>query len=151
MNPHLWVYIMDPRCCLYWQFPWYFVCLVFQARDGQKNCHQKCGMIPLYPVLLGKLAHGVMSVPWRWEAGVWNQGALGVLLFINVIRKNYTRSLNIHISPYPDVNVIKKKSSSQKSVDAAPTGTLDSCSGPQNEQRNTQNNVIGVEIRTVSM
>ena len=31
-----------------------------------------------------------------------------------------------------------------------PAGTIDSCCGTQNEQKNTQNNVIEVEIRTLS-
>ena len=35
-------------------------------------------------------------------------------------------------------------------MDADPVGTLDSCSGTQNEQKNIQNNGIGVEIRTLS-
>ena len=39
---------------------------------------------------------------------------------------------------------------SHKFVDADPTGTLDSCSGTQNANKNTQNTVIEVEIRTLS-
>ena len=53
----------------------------------------------------------------------------------------------------PDVGVIFEKyilSRSQKLVDADPTDTLDSCSGTQNEQKNTQNTVIEAEIRTLS-
>ena len=41
-------------------------------------------------------------------------------------------------------------SSSYKLADADPTDTLDSCSGTQNEQKNTQNNVIEDEIRALS-
>ena len=37
----------------------------------------------------------------------------------------------------------------QKLDDADSTGTLDSCSGTQNEQKNTQNYVIKAEIRTL--
>ena len=53
---------------------------------------------------------------------------------------------------YPDVGVFFEKSilsSSKKLADADPAGTLDSCSETQNEQKNTQNNVIEVEIRTL--
>ena len=39
---------------------------------------------------------------------------------------------------------------SHKLADADPTGTLDSCSGTKNKQKNTQNNVIEVEVRTLS-
>ena len=35
-DPHIWVYKMDPRCCLYWQFPWYCVWAIFLTRNGQK-------------------------------------------------------------------------------------------------------------------
>ena len=38
-------------------------------------------------------------------------------------------------------------SRSHKLADAEPAGTLDSRSGTQNEQKNTQNTVIEVEIR----
>ena len=34
--------------------------------------------------------------------------------------------------------------------DVDPAGTLDSCSETQNEQNNTQNNVIELETRTLS-
>ena len=40
---------------------------------------------------------------------------------------------------------------SHKLADADPTDTLDSCSGTQNEQKNTQNTVIEAETRTLSM
>ena len=39
----------------------------------------------------------------------------------------------------------------QKLADAYPAGTLDSCSGTQNEYKNTQNNVIEVKIRILYM
>ena len=55
--------------------------------------------------------------------------------------------------PYPDVGVIFDKSilsRSHKLADADPADTLYSCSGTQNEQKNTQNTVIEVEIRTLS-
>ena len=38
-----------------------------------------------------------------------------------------------------------------KLVDADLAGTLDSYSGTQNEQKNTHNNLIEVETRTLSM
>ena len=41
-------------------------------------------------------------------------------------------------------------SRSRKLADAEPTGTLDSCYGTQHEQKNIQNTVIEVEIRTLS-
>ena len=37
LNPHLWVYKMEPICCLYSKFPWNCVWSVFQARNGQKT------------------------------------------------------------------------------------------------------------------
>ena len=41
--------------------------------------------------------------------------------------------------------------SSHKFVDRNPAGTLDSLSGTQNEQKNTHNNLIEVEIITLYM
>ena len=70
--------------------------------------------------------------------------------FIDIIRRNYTRSYDIQIFFHPDVGVIFEKyilSSCHKLVDADPAGTLDSCYGTKNEQKNTQNTVIEVEIR----
>ena len=72
---------------------------------------------------------------------------------IDIIRRNYTRSYDIQSFSYPDVGVIFEKSilsRSHKLADADPTGTLDSCSVTQNKQKNTQNTVIEVEIRTFS-
>ena len=54
---------------------------------------------------------------------------------------------------YPYVGVIfdqNNLSRSQKLADADPTGNLESCSGTQNEQKNTQNVVIEAKIRTLS-
>ena len=76
-----------------------------------------------------------------------------ILNFISIICINYTRSYDIQSFYYPDVGVIFDKfilSSSDKLADAYPTGTLYSRSGTQNEQKNTQNNVIEVEIRTLT-
>ena len=73
--------------------------------------------------------------------------------FIDIIRRNYTRSYNIQSFSYPYVGVIFDKyilSRGQKLADADPTGTLDLCSGTQNEQKNTQNTVIDSEIRILS-
>ena len=53
---------------------------------------------------------------------------------------------------YPAVGVIFEKyilSSGHKLADVDPAGTLDSYSGTKNEQKNKQNNVIEVEIRTL--
>ena len=36
--PDFWVYIMDPRCFIYWQFPWYCVCFVCKGINRQINC-----------------------------------------------------------------------------------------------------------------
>ena len=55
---------------------------------------------------------------------------------------------------YPAVGVMFLKyilSTGHKLVDADPAGASDSCSGIQNEQKNTQNTVIEVETRTLSM
>ena len=41
-------------------------------------------------------------------------------------------------------------SCSRKLEDADPAGTLDSCSGTQNEQKNAQNDIIEEYIRTLS-
>ena len=49
--------------------------------------------------------------------------------FINIIRRNYTRSYDIQIFSYPDIGVILDKylfSRGRKLADADPTGTLDS-------------------------
>ena len=40
-------------------------------------------------------------------------------------------------------------SRSHKLADEDPAGTLDSCSRTENEEKNTQNNVIEAEIRTL--
>ena len=72
-----------------------------------------------------------------------------ILCFIGIIRRSY----DIRIFPYPDVGFIFNKSilyRSHKLSGVYPTGTLDSCYGTQNEQKNTQNTVIGVEIRILS-
>ena len=75
-----------------------------------------------------------------------------MLRFIDIICSNYTKSYDIQRFSYPTVGAIfvKYLSSSHKLVDADPVGTLDSFSGTQNEQKNTQNNVIEVEIITLS-
>ena len=73
--------------------------------------------------------------------------------FIDTIHMNYTRSYDIQSFYYPNASVIFDKSilsRSHKLADADPTGTLDSCYGTQNEQKNTQNNVIEAEIITLS-
>ena len=56
------------------------------------------------------------------------------------------------VFPYPDAGVIFDKSilsSSHKLADADPACTLDSCYGTQKEQKNTHNNMIEAEIRTL--
>ena len=76
-----------------------------------------------------------------------------ILLFINIIRRNYTRSYNIHSFSYPDIGVVFDKSilaGSHKFADVDATGNLGSCSGTQNEQKNTYINVIEVAIITLS-
>ena len=73
--------------------------------------------------------------------------------FIDIMRRNYTRSYDIQSFSYLYVGMIFDKSilsRSRKLADEDPTGTLDSCSGTQNEQKNTQNTVIEAEIRTLS-
>ena len=71
-----------------------------------------------------------------------------ILHFIGIIRRNYTRSYNIQSYSYSDVGVIIGKV--YNLADTDPTSTLDSCSGIQNEQRNTWKNVIDVEVRSLS-
>ena len=54
---------------------------------------------------------------------------------------------------YPAVGVISEyiySSSSHKLTDVDPAGTLESCSGTKNAQKNPQNNVIEAEIITLS-
>ena len=88
----------------------------------------------------------------KWEAGVWNQGTSMILLFIDIILRSYTRSYNIQSFSYPDLGVVFEKyiwSRSHKLVDVDLAGTLDSCSG-KNEQKNTHNSVIEVEIIKLS-
>ena len=73
-NPHLWVYIMDPRCFLYWQFPWYFVWSVFLARNRQKMPPKMWNEFVMDSFC--SAISPMVSWPFRekWEAGVWNQG-----------------------------------------------------------------------------
>ena len=62
--------------------------------------------------------------------------------FIDIMRINYTR---VQIFFYPDVGMIVEKyilSRSHKLVDVDPAGTVNSCYKIQNEQKNTQNNVV---------
>ena len=77
-----------------------------------------------------------------------------ILRFIDIIRRNYTRSYDIQRFSYPYVGVIFDKSilsRSHKLEDADPTGTVDSCSGKKYEQKNTHNNVVKDETRTLSI
>ena len=58
--------------------------------------------------------------------------------FINIIHRNYIIIYDIHIFSYPDVGVIFDKSilsSSKKLANVDHTGTLDLCSGTQNEHK----------------
>ena len=77
-----------------------------------------------------------------------------ILRFIDIIHRNYTRNYDIKSFSYPDVGVVFDQyilSGGHKLVDADPADTLDSCSGTKNEQKNTQNYVIEVEIKTLYM
>ena len=72
---------------------------------------------------------------------------------IDIIRRNYTRCCDIVSFSYSDVGVICYKYilfGGHKFADADPTGSLDSCSGTKNEQKNNQNTVIEDKIRTFS-
>ena len=103
-----------------------------------KNCHNKYGMSLSSQVFLGNLAHGVMSVSWEWEAGVWNKGILRILFY--VLSTSYVEIILETTITYPDVGVIFAKyilSRSQKLADAYPTGNLDSCSGTKYEHKHT--------------
>ena len=73
--------------------------------------------------------------------------------FIDIIHINYTKRYNIQSFFLPSCRCDFEKSilsSGQKLVDADPEGTLDSCSGTQNEQKTTQNNIFEAETRTLS-
>ena len=62
-----------------------------------------------------------------------------------MICRNCTRSYNIHSFSYPDVRAVLNiyiSSRSHELADSDTSGTLDSCSGKQNEHKNTHNNVI---------
>ena len=75
------------------------------------------------------------------------------MCFIDIMHRNQTINYDIQSFSYPDVGVIFDKyifSKGHKLADAYPTGTLDSCSGTQNEHKNTQNNVIEAGIITLS-
>ena len=64
---------------------------------------------------------------------------------INIICINYTISYDIQSFTYPYVGIIFDKYilfKNLKLADADPAGTLDSFSGTQNEQKNTQNTLI---------
>ena len=68
--------------------------------------------------------------------------------FIDTTCRNYTRSYDIHSFTYIYIGAIFERPilyRSLKLADADPAGTLDSCSGTQNEHKNTQNNVIEVK------
>ena len=60
--------------------------------------------------------------------------------------------LNARVFSYPTVGVTFENnilSSSHKLKNAEHAGTLKSCSGTKNEQKNTHNNVIEVEIKAL--
>ena len=63
-SPHLWVYKMDPRWFLYWEFLWYCVKSVCQARDGQNISTKNAEWVCHRQFLLGNIAHGGISVWW---------------------------------------------------------------------------------------
>ena len=92
----------------------------------------------------------IVSCPFRkkWEAGVWNQGTFRILIWVLAI--SYVEIvLEATISTvfsYLDVCVTLKDIFYENHV-----GTLDSWSREENEKENTQNNVIEVEIKTLSM
>ena len=68
----------------------------------------------------------------KLQAGVWNRGTFRVLLFIDIIRRKYTKSYNIEIFSYPDVGVIFEKyikSKDHKFADTDTAVTLDSFYG----------------------
>ena len=78
----------------------------------------------------------------KWEARIWNQGIFRIIFcvlstsYVEIILK----AMIYRVFSYPAVGVIFEKSilsSCQKLADADPAGNLDSCSGTQNEQKNT--------------
>ena len=96
------------------------------------NCHQKWLMIPLSPLFLGNLDHGVMSVLLKNER---LECEIKVPLGYYSLSLSYVElKLEATISrvfSYRDVGVIFEMyilSSSQKLIDADPAGTLYLCS-----------------------
>ena len=92
----------------------------------------------------------------KLEAGVWNQGTFRIpfCVLLTSYVEIILESTISRVFSYPDIGVIFEKyilSRSHKLAGVEPTGALDSCSGTQNEQKNTQNNLIEVEMRTLSM
>ena len=76
----------------------------------------------------------------EWEAGVKNRGTFRILLFINIIHRNYTRIYNIQSFFLPRYRCDFWKSIlsiSHELADEYPAETLDSCSGTQNVQKST--------------
>ena len=133
------------------------LCLVSISGELRaKNCHQKIGISTSSQVLLGNIAHVVICLfREKWEAGVCNQGIFRMIFY--VLLASYVEIIIeakiSRVFSYPYVGVIfdqNNLSRSQKLADADPTGNLDSCSGTQNEQKNTQNVVIEAKIRTLS-
>ena len=113
-----------------------------------KNWHQECGMSPSLPFFdrQYRLLCHVRFVK-KWEAGVWNQGTLMILFW--VLSASYVEIILeapiYRVFSYPDIGDIKKiniLSISHKLADTDPSGTLDSCFGTKNDQKNTHNNII---------
>ena len=86
---------------------------------------------------------------------MWNQDTFRILFC--VWSKSYVEIILedkiSRVFSYPDIGVIFEKyilSRSHKLAGAYPAGNLDSCSGTQNEQKNTHKNVIELETRKLS-
>ena len=81
-NPHLWVYKIDSRCCLYWQFLLYYIWWVCQDRDGRKTATKTRSDFVVASFWLA--ISTIVSCPFseRLEAGVWNQGILRILFWV---------------------------------------------------------------------
>ena len=133
------------------------LCLVIISyKKWAKQCHHKCGMILSSQVFACKYCPWV-SCPFCENE--WLECEIKVsLVYYSAFYQHHTQKLYQKLQypdfSYPDAGVIfyiSILSRSQKLADVYPPGTLDSCSGTQNEQKNTHNTVIESEIRTLSM
>ena len=76
------VYKMDPILCLYWKFPWYYVCSVCQARDEKKlppKMRNTFVAASFYSAILPMVS---CLFRQKWEAGMWNKGIFRIIFCV---------------------------------------------------------------------